>query len=79
MSECPYIVGNECDIDRCNAFFDKAKLLDKVAERIKSGCTCPDYSCGITFNKDCANCSNYMIDYPSVIEIIEEMKAEVEK
>lgn len=33
MSECPYIVGNECDIDRCNAFFDKAKLLDKVMQK----------------------------------------------
>ena len=33
MNECPYIVGNECDIDRCNAFFNKAKLLDKVMQK----------------------------------------------
>lgn len=36
MSECPYIVGNECDIDRHMAFFDKAELLDKVAEKLKA-------------------------------------------
>lgn len=33
MNECPYIVGNKCDIDRCNAFFDKADLLDKVMQK----------------------------------------------
>lgn len=33
MNECPYIVGNKCDIDRCNTFFDKADLLDKVMQK----------------------------------------------
>ena len=28
MNKCPYIVGNECDIDRYNTFFDRAELSD---------------------------------------------------
>lgn len=80
MSECPYIVGNECDIAKCEEFHvsrkEKIELLDKVAKKIRENSglhyvDCDGYFGGIAeliFKVD-----DYLDD------IIEEMKAEVKK
>lgn len=70
MNKCPYIVGNECDIDRCNAFFDKAELLDRVAEKIKDKYPKEITGCGMRVTIDIRE---------EIDDIIEDMKAEVEK
>lgn len=71
MSECPYIVGNECDIDRYNAFFDKAKLLDKVLEKIKD--------CSYDMYSDISPYPETVVDMEDIDLIICGLKAEVEE
>ena len=81
MNECPYIVGNECDIDRCNAFFDKADLLDKVAEIFpKSFCTyCNQDACEGGMVGTIQECETIRMIKDVIDGIIEDMKAEVEE
>lgn len=70
MSECPYIVDNECDIDRCNAFFDKVELLDKVAEKLKARHYYMETEEGW---------GDYTVSDKDIDEVIAELKAEVDK
>lgn len=66
MSECPYIVGNECDIAKCEEFHvsrkEKIELLDKVMQKWRTIIDEDGVMYRVVFLKD-----------------IEEMKAEVEK
>ena len=78
MNECPYIVGNECDIAKCEEFHvsrkEKIELLDKVAERIDKALTDDDST-----YKEISNEWDKGTFMGCVLAVIEDMKAEVSK
>lgn len=75
MSECPYIVGNECDIAKCEEFHvsrkEKIELLDKVLEKIKD--------CSYEMYSDISPYPETVVDMEDIDLIICGLKAEVEK
>lgn len=85
MSECPYIVGNECDIAKCEEFHvsrkEKIELLDKVADRIpKEFCTyCNQEACDGGMVGTIQECQTIRMMKDVLDEVIAELKAEIKE
>ena len=78
MNECPYIVGSECDIAKCEEIHvsrkEKIELLDKVSDRIHKKMCSENWG-----ERQCVDAMDRCVGYGYVTEVIAEMKAEVQK